>query len=95
MNVEQALAEVHRHFCAEDGTHDDACVALREATAPELCIAPPGSLCTETGCWDADRCVVLCPCGKPAAHTAAPEDSVEWACRVPNFDPQTGRILDA
>jgi hypothetical protein len=24
----------------------------------EECIAPPGNLCTETGCWDADRCVV-------------------------------------
>lgn len=39
--------------------------------------------------------VVLCSCGKPAAHTSAPEDSTEWACRVPNFDPQTGRILGA
>lgn len=25
----------------------------------------------------------LCGCGKPAAHTAAPEDSAEWVCRVP------------
>lgn len=24
----------------------------------ESCIAPPGNLCTDTGCWDADRCVV-------------------------------------
>jgi hypothetical protein len=24
----------------------------------EPCVAPPGKLCTETGCWDADRCVV-------------------------------------
>jgi hypothetical protein len=22
------------------------------------CAAPPGNLCTETGCWDADRCIV-------------------------------------
>jgi hypothetical protein len=28
---------------------------------PEACISPPGALCTETGCWDADRCVVLVP----------------------------------
>jgi len=27
-----------------------------------------------------------CPCGKPAAHLTAPEDSADWACRVP--DPQ-------
>jgi hypothetical protein len=26
--------------------------------APDECIAPPGNLCTDTGCWDADRCVV-------------------------------------
>lgn len=25
---------------------------------PEPCIAPLGNLCTETGCWDMDRCVV-------------------------------------
>lgn len=24
----------------------------------EACIAPPENLCTDTGCWDADRCVV-------------------------------------
>ena len=35
----------------------------------------------------------LCPCGKPATHLSAPEDSKDWGCRVPNFDPQTGRII--
>jgi hypothetical protein len=113
MTIEEALAEVHRHFCANDGTHDDACVALARrdaeverriarieavlaepvmsewalrywrdaATRPkvavtledyrdriraalltsehsEACHAPPGNLCTETGCWDMDRCVI-------------------------------------
>lgn len=24
----------------------------------EACAAPPGNLCTDPGCWDADRCVV-------------------------------------
>jgi hypothetical protein len=24
---------------------------------PESCIAPPGNLCLDTGCWDADRCI--------------------------------------
>lgn len=33
------------------------------AAEPIDCVAPPGSLCTETGCWDADRCVV-----RPAAR---------------------------
>lgn len=33
MDTEQALAEVHRHFCAKDGTHDDACVALWRVAA--------------------------------------------------------------
>jgi hypothetical protein len=28
---------------------------------PDPCIAPPGNLCTDTGCWDADRCVVTRP----------------------------------
>ncbi|NUO57286.1 MAG: hypothetical protein HOV78_11510 [Hamadaea sp.] len=32
--------------------------AIRRAVAPEPCIAPPGNLCTDTGCWDADRCVL-------------------------------------
>lgn len=30
MTPEEALADVCRHFCAKDGTHDDACVAIRE-----------------------------------------------------------------
>jgi hypothetical protein len=25
---------------------------------PDPCIAPPGNLCLDTGCWDADRCIV-------------------------------------
>lgn len=28
------------------------------AQESEPCIAPPGNLCTDTGCWDADRCIV-------------------------------------
>lgn len=37
MNVEQAMADVHRHFCGADGTHDDACIALRAALGCEPC----------------------------------------------------------
>lgn len=57
MTHEQACAEVCRRFCSADGTaHDDVCVALAE-----VCNAPPGNLCTDTGCWDMDRCVVRRP----------------------------------
>lgn len=116
MNAEEALAEVHHHFCAKDGTHDDACVAFSEvllraesaeravwsglvladradarvdvgrrlittaalraalltSKRPESCIAPPGSLCVDTGCWDAGRCIarrsVIEMTGDPVAH---------------------------
>lgn len=34
------------------------CDLPREQHAPP-CLAPPGSLCTDTGCWDEDRCVLL------------------------------------
>lgn len=27
--------------------------------------------------------VERCPCGKPASHLTAPEDSADWSCRVP------------
>lgn len=69
--------------CCSDCAANDISDELREAladAADTLCIAPPHR-------------VVLCSCGKPAAHTSAPEDSTEWGCRVPDFDRQTGRIL--
>lgn len=31
MTTQRALAEVHRDFCADDGTHDDACRVLGAA----------------------------------------------------------------
>ena len=34
----------------------------------------------------------LCGCGKPASHLDAPEGSEDWGCRVPSFDPTTGRL---
>jgi hypothetical protein len=38
MSIYEALAEVHRHFCAKDGTHDDACATLshRDAIARKV-----------------------------------------------------------
>lgn len=32
--------------------------ALSASEPEEVCIAPPGNLCTNPGCWDADRCIV-------------------------------------
>jgi hypothetical protein len=37
--------------------------------------------------------VRTCQCGKPAEHVQADPDSQEWACLVPAFDRQTGRII--
>jgi len=33
----------------------------------EACIAPPGNLCTDPGCWDADRCIVARPSARESA----------------------------
>jgi hypothetical protein len=42
MTVEQALTDVHRHFCANDA-HDDACRVLTEAieSARNICARSP------------------------------------------------------
>lgn len=47
---------------------------------PEPCIAPPGYLCTETGCWDADRCVVFLPEVSPMDDRADEQEA------TPNAD---------
>lgn len=71
LDVETGAIEVTQHPAppVEDGGTDllaalQRSIAAAKAhptpptTEAEECIAPPGNLCTNTGCWDADRCVV-------------------------------------
>lgn len=55
-NMDDAISDVLRSVWQELGYRAHI---LRERAAP--CVAPPGNLCTDTGCWDADRCMVSSP----------------------------------
>lgn len=54
MTVDDALAEVHRHFCAKDGTHDDACITLRGREQPSWTIVD-SHMCTRCGFLNRSR----------------------------------------
>lgn len=64
--------------CAQPVGHNQGRADVPENHAqPAGCAAPPGNLCMETGCWDADRCIAP----KPQAErgpTDPPCMDCEW-----------------
>lgn len=75
-----------------DGPHVHGCTLGRGpggAAHPGACLVEGRELVLH-GSYELDDSALTCPCGKDADHVDAPEDSPEWACRVPDVSRETG-----